>query len=88
MGYDFDIVYKPGVENKIVDALSRVPSAVEFAAVSLVGGLNTSLIHDQQVHDVKLNAIRRKIILGDDVPVAYTLKGFLLLLEFLVYIIV
>lgn len=78
MGYDFDIVYKPGVENKVDDTLSRVPSAIEFATVTLVGGLNTGLIHDQQTHDVKLNAIRRKIINGDEVIVAYTLKGSLL----------
>lgn len=48
MGYDFDISYKPDIENKVVDALSRVPNAVEFAAVSVLGGLNTGLIVDQQ----------------------------------------
>lgn len=48
MGYDFDIVYKPQIENKVVDALSRLPNVVEFAAVSVLGDLNTGLITDQQ----------------------------------------
>lgn len=46
MGYDFDISYKPGIENKVADALSRIPNTVEFAAVSVLGGLNTGLIVD------------------------------------------
>lgn len=48
LGYDFKVVYKLGVENKVADALSQLLGTLEFLVVSLVGGLNTSLIVDQQ----------------------------------------
>lgn len=38
IGCDFEIVYKSGVENKVVDALPRLSNVVEFVAVNLIGG--------------------------------------------------
>ena len=34
--YDYEITYKKGKENVVVDALSRLPEQVEFLVVSLL----------------------------------------------------
>ena len=35
IGYDFEIRFKPGLENKVADALSRIPSGVEIELATL-----------------------------------------------------
>lgn len=36
LGYDYEIVYKKGIENTMVYALSRLPNQMEFVDISLV----------------------------------------------------
>ena len=35
LGYDFEVEYRPGVENRAADALSHIPEEVTLAALSI-----------------------------------------------------
>ena len=61
LGYDFDIQFKPGLENKAADALSRLPCDSFLAAISVP---NVISIPDLQAHiagDPSLNAILQRL---------------------------
>ena len=44
MGYSFDIQYRPGAENKVADALSRVEYESSLAVLTTQYGLNFSTL--------------------------------------------
>ena len=51
MGYHFDIQYKPGKENTAADALSRLPTEVTLATISVPFVLDFGELEEQVVDD-------------------------------------
>lgn len=57
LGFDFDIHYKPGLENKAADALSRQGTALSLMAVTVPQALLLDEVAEQMARDEKLGAI-------------------------------
>ena len=66
IGYDFEVRYKLGLENKAVDALSRVPSLVvtELANLTFPRVLDVSQVEEEINGDCRLARIRDEIVKG------------------------
>ena len=57
LGFDFEIVYKPGLENKAADALSRIVGVKELFAVSVVQALQLEEIASEVDKDQGLQRL-------------------------------
>lgn len=57
LGFEFDIVYKPGLENKAADALSRKTEVSELYAVSVSTALQLEEIGSEVDKDVELQKL-------------------------------
>lgn len=57
LGYNFDIVYKSGIENQVVDALSRVTHGPSLALLTVPHGINLADIHKQVLADPQLSKV-------------------------------
>ena len=51
LGYDFTIQYKPGKDNTVADALSRLPLEMTLATLSILFVLDFKELDDQVAHD-------------------------------------
>ncbi|TYK26199.1 transposon Tf2-1 polyprotein isoform X1 [Cucumis melo var. makuwa] len=51
LGYSFEVVYKPNLENKAVDALSRVPPTVHLNHISALALLDLAIIQEEVKND-------------------------------------
>ena len=78
MGYDFDIEYKVGTENKVVDGLSRI---VQYAAVevqarcfalTLPSSLQAQDIYEELDKSEKIQGLIAKVCHGESVKKGYT----------------
>ena len=56
-GYNFEIQFQPGLENKATDALSRIPISMELATLMVPSRLDTSLVNSQVKVDPHLTKI-------------------------------
>lgn len=78
MGFQFDIVYKPGIENKAADGLSRqMQDSVMETSSSLLALLVPSVIQLQDIYEeVELSddirAIKQRILAGEPVKKGYS----------------
>ncbi|TYK01237.1 ty3-gypsy retroelement transposase [Cucumis melo var. makuwa] len=63
LGYSFEVVYKPGLENKAADALSRVPPTVHLNHILAPGLIDLVKIQEEVENDPKLKV---KSIVGQE----------------------
>ena len=64
LGYDLEIQYCSGVENKVVDVLSRMSEAIEFAALTQATVSQSRLMDSEVERDEKLAAVKGDIQFG------------------------
>ncbi|KAA0033837.1 Ty3/gypsy retrotransposon protein [Cucumis melo var. makuwa] len=61
LGYSFEVVYKPGVENSAADALSRKPAEIRLWALSIPVTKDLEVIRREVPQDPKLQKIIEKV---------------------------
>ena len=59
LGYSFEVVYKPGLENKAADALSRVPLVAEINQLTVHTLIDLKVIKEEVMKDEFLKEICR-----------------------------
>ncbi|TYK14862.1 transposon Tf2-1 polyprotein isoform X1 [Cucumis melo var. makuwa] len=57
LGYSFEVVYKPGLENKAADALSRKPPDIQLNAISAPYLVDLQVIKEEVKKDEKLKKV-------------------------------
>lgn len=79
LGYNFEIQYCPGLENKAADALSRVPPDVEFRSITVPNILDVETVKGEVQKDADLMKIIKKLEEDPDSVPKFTLhQGTLL----------
>ncbi|KAL0536465.1 hypothetical protein IC582_025414 [Cucumis melo] len=79
LGYSFEVVYKPGLENKAADALSRRPPDIHFNSISAPYLVDLETIKEEVEKDEKLKKIVANLSKEDETQVnKFTLKNGLL----------
>lgn len=74
MGFDVDIRYRPRIENKAADALSRVPPLVELANLTFPLVLDIQLAIDKVEADPVLSKIKGDVQEDPNSHPRYSLK--------------
>lgn len=59
MGYDFEIQYKPGADNRVADALSRV---MTYSSISVITNSDLIELAEELVRDEKLRGLMQEVI--------------------------
>ncbi|KAA0047238.1 Ty3/gypsy retrotransposon protein [Cucumis melo var. makuwa] len=73
LGYSFEVVYQPGLENKAADALSRISPAVHLNQITAPAMIDVEIIKEETRQDPALQEITRLIEEGMEIP-HYTLQ--------------
>ena len=61
LGYSFEVVYKPGLENKIADALSRIPPTVHLNQLTGPKLIDIEVIKAKVAQDERLKNVMQKL---------------------------
>lgn len=61
LGYDFEIEYRPGLENKAADALSRLPPVAHLAHMAVPAIIDVAVLQEEVRNDDHLNSIIQKL---------------------------
>ncbi|KAL0544414.1 hypothetical protein IC582_019529 [Cucumis melo] len=61
LGYDFEILYQPGLQNKAADALSRMDHQLELKAMSTVGTVDMETVTKEVAKDEELQLIAQQL---------------------------
>ncbi|KAA0060678.1 putative retroelement pol polyprotein [Cucumis melo var. makuwa] len=79
LGYSFEVVYKPGLENKAADALSRRPPDIQLNNISIPYWMDLETIKEEVEKDEKLKKIATSLNEEDEGQTSkFTIKNSLL----------
>ncbi|KAI0525136.1 hypothetical protein KFK09_004527 [Dendrobium nobile] len=79
LGYDFEIQYKPGLENKAADALSRKVECSQLIATSVPQLVDWGKLRTENMTSKELGSFREAIRKGEEISAGYTVEDQLLL---------
>ncbi|GJR93397.1 ty3-gypsy retrotransposon protein [Tanacetum coccineum] len=75
VGYDFEIQYRPRIENRVVDALSRRGEDPKLAALSIPWVIDWEELVREITRDPRLSTIRGQLTKGESAPHGYSMDG-------------
>lgn len=81
LGYDFEILYQPGLQNKAADALSRIEQPMEMNSMFTVGIVKMEIVNRKMLKDTKLQRIWEELQHGSEGGSKYSLENGKLLYE-------
>ncbi|TYK15071.1 Ty3/gypsy retrotransposon protein [Cucumis melo var. makuwa] len=61
LGYDFEILYQPGLQNKAADALSRMDHSIELKALSTTGIVDMAVVTKEIEKDEELQLLIQQL---------------------------
>ncbi|KAA0041543.1 Transposon Tf2-6 polyprotein [Cucumis melo var. makuwa] len=61
LGYDFEILYQPGLQNKAADALSKLEQTAELNAMTTLGIIDIEVVEKEVEKDGELQEIIKKL---------------------------
>ncbi|TYK03080.1 ty3-gypsy retrotransposon protein [Cucumis melo var. makuwa] len=74
MGFDFEIFYRAGPENKAADALSRIPIEAQLNVIAVPSILDVKVVEKEIQEDAKLKAIFEKVLTDLDSSPRYSVR--------------
>ncbi|KAL1358111.1 hypothetical protein AAHE18_04G010500 [Arachis hypogaea] len=76
LGYNFEVRYKEGGKNRVLDALSQ---KFQLSSLSVASGMEWDKLEDEVHRDEKLRDVVQILLKGEEVPVGFELKNIRLL---------
>ncbi|TYK29889.1 transposon Tf2-1 polyprotein isoform X1 [Cucumis melo var. makuwa] len=61
LGYSFEVIYKPGLENRAADALSRKPAEIQLFGLSMSMTVDVEIVKEEVTTDPKFQKIMAKL---------------------------